>query len=188
MRSNIFGGLLLCCLVLSGCFVFPVVGRDEQRDPGKYGVFSPDAEKILEEYSLGVLPKKEKVADQSRYWYCYDCAFLGNPYVFVFLSTPYEEKVLREEYERVQALGAFQRSLAEGRVGLSLRGDFERNYSCYTDDRIDDGRSLLFELSIFDFERREVRYLFFYGQDSHQRKEEISTLLKEFEGRNFLAS
>lgn len=188
MRKNIFLCLLLGCLALSGCFVSPVVGSDEQRDPQKYGVFCSDAKKIIDEYSFGVLPKKEQVSDQSRYWYHYDCAFFGDPLVYVFLSTSYEEQVLLEEYERVQALGVDQRSLTKGRIGISLNEYFDSDYYFYTDSKIEDGRSLLFELAVFDFERREVQYLFFSGQDQHERKDEINAILKDFREGSLLAS
>lgn len=174
--------LLILCIVLL-LAQNPVVGSNITEDIGKYLQVNTYVENHLKRYHAGFLPPFEIInQDTAYYYYSYNCALFGDPNYLIYLENTFSDNSsLICEQERIVAISSRSISIDNNQT-LYIAKDIQNDISLYTDDKIRDGLSFVFEIAIINKKLNKITYLSTLQQDNNQKDKRIIEILGYIDG------
>ena len=181
--------LLIAIFAIRFITMDPIVGTEFVADIHRYMDVNETVQKMLDRYSEGILPNiTDKIPDGSVYKYEYSCALLGEPSCAIYLQCEYSKDIFDTKKTHIEENAVCIYSLNEDSTLYSYNESFEKNFDCYMDDIVEDGRGLVFEFAIIDESTKCIQYIFLVQQDGQSRMEctiDIFDQIKSINGTMF---
>ena len=162
----------------------PPIGTTETQDVDEYLCFNNSVSNVIDTQFSGILPAKEILNLKSAsYYYSYECATFGDPSFVVYLENVVEDSSsFTEEKQRIVNLSDYSVDMGSSCFLCSVTNP-ERAAQEYTDQIINDGLAISFEMAIIDEKRMSITYLVASQQDSNENQHIIMEFLKAIQGQ-----